>query len=207
MVLLILDNVQNTFFSNLTLLQLQGGSGKPFVNEENLREVNALNTLMHSACSKRILCKYPSCDLNPESTSTTAFKKAREKKKKHIYAYNCGWKWYREDKGEGWAIGMHQRTNHVYHIPWRGWTTCVLWYLCVNVTSWVLSATMAGNNSLRQLFQPASRMNEKFPATTDRQGLLPSSDTVIDAVYVYSSSLTYVSPWQLLLLTVRCIQV
>lgn len=131
----------------------------------------------------------------------------REAKRKHIYAYYCGWKWYREDKDDGWAIGMHQRNNHVYHFPWRGCTTCVLGYLCVNVTSWVLSATMAGNNSLGQLFQPARRKNEKFPATTGRQGLPHSCDTVIDAIYVYSSSSTYVSPWQLLLLTVRCIQV
>lgn len=75
--LIIPDNVQNMLSSDLPMLQLQGGAGKPFVNEGNLREVKALHTLMHSACAKGTLCKYPSCDLNPylDSKSATTFKK------------------------------------------------------------------------------------------------------------------------------------
>lgn len=78
--LIIPHNVQNIFSSDLTMLQLQGGAGKPFVNEGNLRELKTLNTFMHSGSAKRTLCKYPSCDANPylDSKLATTFKKRKK---------------------------------------------------------------------------------------------------------------------------------
>lgn len=50
-------------------------------------------------------------------------------------------------------------------------------------------------------------MNEKVPATIGRQGLLPSYHVFIDATHDYLLTLMYVSPWQLILLILRYIQV